>query len=420
MTQERCILDDVYTYIERFVKFSSEQELAAVVAWAAHTHLIDAFYTTPRLTVLSAEKRSGKSRLIEILNLLVQSPISTIGPSAAGMYSAVAVAKREGKPTPTLLLDEVDKLFERQDTADIVAVINGGYRRGATILKATYMDGKRGFEELDAFCPVLLAGIDKGRIPDTIIDRSVIRRMKRRKKREPYRPRDHEQEGLELGKRLATWAKENVERAKEMRPKLPPGIDDRAADIWEPLLICAACAGCGGCDASNRWVSMIEQAALASLKEQQDIELTEGALLLRDIRDIYNTTDSRHKVDNWITTESLLEALYERSESPWACYSYGRPLTAKRLADILRPYEIHPRKRRVGDKTERGYVFTDFDDASEIWLTDTPFISVPDAAHGTSATELELPAPLPDAAIYTWQDRQGFLNRVAPASVYKT
>jgi Protein of unknown function (DUF3631) len=384
MIQERCVLDDVYDYIRRFVSFSGEEELASVVAFAAHTHLVDAFYIIPRLTILSAEKRSGKSRLLEILKLLVQSPVKASGPSAAGLYSVPAVAKQEGKPTPTLLLDEVGRLFERVDTGDIVTMINEGFQRGATILKGTYINGKRGSEELDAFCPMVLAGIDKGKIPDDILDRSVIIRMKRRKKREKYRPRYHAQEGLELGKRLAAWGKENLERAKAMWPKLPSGLEDRLDDIWEPLFISAACAGCDGSNASTGWASRIEQAALAALNEQEDIEQTEGTVLLRDIRD-----HSIQIADKWITTENLLDALYKRSESPWADYAYGRPLTAKRLADILRPYEIYPRKRRIGTETQRGYYLPDFEDAWEIWLSDTPYTAVLDAANGTSVTEVD-------------------------------
>ena len=52
--------------VRRFVVLSPDQ--AAVVAlWIAHTHSIDAFEQTPYLAITSAEKRSGKTRKLEVV-----------------------------------------------------------------------------------------------------------------------------------------------------------------------------------------------------------------------------------------------------------------------------------------------------------------------------------------------------------------
>jgi hypothetical protein len=315
--------------------------------------------------------------------------------SAPGMYTAVAVAKEKGEPTPTILYDEVDQLFERKDTADIISIMNGGYRRGAKVIRGTYTEGKRSVEELDAFCPVLLSGIDTGRIRDTILDRSIIIRMRRRKsteKVEPYRPRDHDQEGLALRDQLSAWAKENLERAKDMRPELPPGIVDRDADIWEPLLICAACAGGDGCDAPRGWGSRIEQAALASLNQQEDIEPATGTLLLNDIRTIYNTTDMTLPIhNNRIWTEAVLTRLNSNPEAPWASfYGNGRPLDDRGLVKLLRPYGIHSKTVRFGSKTAKGYDFADFHDAWNRYLETTPpATAVTSVTEVTSVTKVQ-------------------------------
>src|SRR5262249_22248129 len=117
MIQEHCILDDVYSFCGRFVRYPSEEAHIAHTLWIAHTHLIEAFYITPRFIVQSAERRSGKSRLAEITKLLVQNPLSSINMSGAAMYTALAVAKDKREPIPTLLLDEIDQLLEKKDTA---------------------------------------------------------------------------------------------------------------------------------------------------------------------------------------------------------------------------------------------------------------------------------------------------------------
>ncbi len=63
------LLDDVRKFIARFCVFPSEDCLIAVTLWAAHTHIIEHLWTTPRLAVLSPELGSGKTRVLEVLEL---------------------------------------------------------------------------------------------------------------------------------------------------------------------------------------------------------------------------------------------------------------------------------------------------------------------------------------------------------------
>jgi hypothetical protein len=72
------------------VAFPSEHALWAVALWAAHCHFLAAFDTTPRLALLSAEKRSGKSRTFEVLTLLVPEPAHVVNISEAALFRMVA------------------------------------------------------------------------------------------------------------------------------------------------------------------------------------------------------------------------------------------------------------------------------------------------------------------------------------------
>ena len=62
------VLSNVRDFIRRFCIFPDEHSLVAVTLWAAHTHMVGHFHTTPRLAVLSAELSSGKTRVLEILH----------------------------------------------------------------------------------------------------------------------------------------------------------------------------------------------------------------------------------------------------------------------------------------------------------------------------------------------------------------
>jgi hypothetical protein len=64
------VLGGLVAFIRRYVALSYVQAVM-VALWVMHTHAIDAADCTPYLHIKSAEKRSGKTRLLEVLALLV-------------------------------------------------------------------------------------------------------------------------------------------------------------------------------------------------------------------------------------------------------------------------------------------------------------------------------------------------------------
>src|SRR5258708_6220867 len=67
------MLDSVKDFIRRFVSLT-ESQARVVAAWAIHTHVIEAADATPYLAITSAEKQSGKTTLLEVLELLAANP----------------------------------------------------------------------------------------------------------------------------------------------------------------------------------------------------------------------------------------------------------------------------------------------------------------------------------------------------------
>jgi hypothetical protein len=236
------ILDDLYKFLGRFIVYPNEHAHVMHTLWIAHTHLIEAFDTTPRLLIVSAEKGSGKTRLLEITKLLVRNPLASMNMSYSTMYTAIDNAIKEKQPTPTVLLDEIDRLFEKRDTSDMTALLNAGWQRGQQVARTLYDKGKRSVEKFEVFCPVLMCGIDKGRIPDTVLDRSIVIRMKKRSPSEtvePFRARDNGPEAHALRDQLTAWGSTLKEKASQYRPELPKEIVDRNADKFEPLITVA-------------------------------------------------------------------------------------------------------------------------------------------------------------------------------------
>ena len=184
MSDLALILEDIVAFVRRYVVISAAQA-DAVALWCAHTFAIEAADTTPYIAVTSAEKRSGKSRLLEVLELLVRSPQSTTNISDSALFRAI------GEYSPTLFFDEVDAVFRSREREDLRGLLNAGHRRGAVAYR---MGGKRmtDLEAFPVFCAKAFAGIGDC-LSDTVRDRSIPIRLKKRARDEQlerFRRRD--------------------------------------------------------------------------------------------------------------------------------------------------------------------------------------------------------------------------------------
>src|SRR5665647_313375 len=123
------LLDQVAAMLARFVAFPSDETRTATTLWIAHTHALPEFETTPRLAFLSPEPGSGKTRAMEILELLVLRPLLTVNVTPAYLFRKVA----DEAIRPTILYDEIDTVFgpKAKDNEDIRGMLNSGYRAGA-------------------------------------------------------------------------------------------------------------------------------------------------------------------------------------------------------------------------------------------------------------------------------------------------
>jgi hypothetical protein len=163
------LLDDVVATIGRYVVMSAAQRYC-VALWIIFTHCFEAAMTAPKLWVKSAERRSGKTRLLELLSRLCARGIKADAISPA-MIPRVIEAKH-----PTLLLDEFDTLII--DNEALRGVINSGFDRGSVIIIGVKVGEDWEPREFSPWCPQALAGI--GNLPDTIADRSFKIELERK------------------------------------------------------------------------------------------------------------------------------------------------------------------------------------------------------------------------------------------------
>jgi hypothetical protein len=371
-----ALLDDLGTFIRQYVALTAEQ-CDACVLWAAHTHAFAAAETTPYLHITSAEKQSGKSRLLETLEYVVARPWHT-------SRASVAALVRKVSDGITLLLDETDRSFEREKeyAAALLQILNAGYRTGA---KATLCMGNRNeVVDLPVFCAKAIAGL--GSLPDTIEDRSILIAMKRAgpdEKVAKLRNRQGKAEGWPIRDGLAAWAQTQLAGLEEARPNLPDVLTARQEDCWEPLMAIADLVG-------GDWPTRAREAAVTLSARQEDQSL--GTQLLDNIRCIFE----EHGDPGRLATSTLLPALNEREDWAWGVIDHGRPLTSHRLAAMLKAFGPRPTLRREGDSVARGYYRYDFIDAWQRYLPAcTPqeaVTTVASVTEGQSELSLEEPA----------------------------
>jgi len=272
------VLSKVHEFLGRFVAYPSEHARLAHTLWIVHTHLIHLWENTPRIAFLSPEPASGKTRALETTESLVPRPMEAVNMSPSALFRSVG----NSNGLPTILFDEIDTIFgpRAKDNEDIRGLLNAGHRRGAKIYRSVARGQQVQVEAIEAFCPVALAGI--GWLPDTLMSRSVIVRMRRRHQGEAiesFRRRIHGKQGERIRDEIDAWVRSLSDQIEW--PDLPRGIQDRATDVWEPLIAVADLAG-------GKWPKLAREAAVALVAAANDTEPSLGLVLLTDTRTVFN------------------------------------------------------------------------------------------------------------------------------------
>ncbi|WP_439675752.1 DUF3631 domain-containing protein [Embleya sp. MST-111070] len=319
-----ALLDEVEAFHRRFNVFPVEAAFVAVALWDAHAHLLECFDSTPRIAFLSPEPGSGKTRALEIVETLVPSPMPAVNASAAALFRAVSA----GESKPTILFDEIDTVFgpKAGDNEELRGWINAGHRRSGVTYRCVGDGSNQTVVAFPSYCAVAVAGL--GSLPDTILTRSVIVRMRRRAPNEhvtPFRARIHTPEGNALRDRLAKWADTVREQIAGAWPTLPDGVTDRPADVWEPLLAVADAVGGHWPERARK--ACVELVAASKANDKGSL----GIRLLTDLRDhVFNGADR-------VPTVAILAGLTAKDDAPWGDLN-GKPLDSRGLARWLRDY----------------------------------------------------------------------------------
>ena len=335
-----------------FTRYLSLPDGAATTqaVWVLHTYCIDLFEFTPRLCLVSPEKRCGKTTNLRLIENLSYRPVNVASTSTASLFRGI------DKWHPTMCIDEADTFINGYD--ELRGIINAGYEQDGKVSRTECVGKKYDVKLFRCFSPVAIAAI--GSIPGTIADRGITICMQRKKSdehKDKLRISKIKPNLYEIQRKCLRFAKDNKGAIINADPDIPNVFNDRAADIWETLFKIVSVV-------SPEWTERLRIASLLLYKSKiasdpQSIRVT----LLSDIRDIFKEKNN----PKYIATENLLNELKGIKISPWEHYN-NRGLNDHSLAGLLSSFNIISHQMRAPDGRKYRYVLKDFQDAFERYL----------------------------------------------------
>lgn len=345
------VLSRTVRWLARYIRTTSDHDIELLALWVLHTHVVDKVYTTPRLLIDSPMPGSGKTTVLEHIQRLGFRPMQ-----AASLSSPALLARVIDQGVRTVCIDECDRNLDpkREGVGELVAVINSGYKRGATRpVLVPSKGGEWAVSEMSTFAPIAMAG-NQPDLPDDTRSRT-LRVLLMPDLDGTVEESDWEQiepNAADLKALIEEWAANYGEAVAGASGELPGEVKGRARERWKPLKKVAQAVGYG-------WPEKVDALAMRDL-ERESLEREDGAVrdkpaivALKDVMTVW--PEGREH----LTSETLVRFLIAESPEQWgATSSYGRALTPQRLGRMLSSnFGIHTGKTSTG---ERVYFHTAF------------------------------------------------------------
>ena len=148
------LLGRIENLLRRFVRFTDERgeaEITALSLFVLQTWALDSAHATPYIYVRSPAKRAGKTRLLEVLELVCRNPVRAASVTAAAVFQLIEARR------PTLMVDEVDAVLSVRSeyTEALRGVLNDGFRPRGRVIRGTQEGEPR---EFSTYSPKCIAG----------------------------------------------------------------------------------------------------------------------------------------------------------------------------------------------------------------------------------------------------------------------
>ncbi|MCS5735518.1 DUF3631 domain-containing protein [Herbiconiux daphne] len=352
------VFDAVRAYVTRFVVLPDEHAATVVTLWIGLTYVAaDYFDVAGRLFFTSPVAGSGKTLALDVCASISNRPLQTANLSTSAFFHATSDPEMPRTP----FIDEVDTVFggsKNESSEELRGALNSGYKRGGSVARMESRGKEWVMREYPTYAPVAMAGLHG--LPDTLASRSFIIPMRRKLPGEQvakFRHREVADEAEQLQHRLRLSLAIVMDDWDGAWPALPDELDNRAAEIFEPLIVLADLAG-------QEWPRRIREAAVAFVTASRDDSQALNVRLLSDIRRVFGDDDK-------LAAEDVVNKLVLLDEAPWSGFGkQGLPLDRQFAIRMLKEFDIpSPHTIRTDSvSTARGWYRSDFADAFARYL----------------------------------------------------
>lgn len=334
-TKGQVLVDKLTDWIGGYMYFTDPNVALVAALWAINTWVFKRFDAVPYLCVTAATKQAGKTRLMELLQMVSQNGRMFGAMTPAAMFRLLEAFDSN----LTIYFDEAESLSSA--AAGVMrTVMNTGYRRGQTIPR-TLPGGK--VAEFPVFSPKCFALI--GDVNDTLRDRSIVLTVERGK---PMRDFDRSSAEGEA-KALVELIRHSFTVVPTAAP--PSFLSGRDREIWAALFGVAEALKLDKVtmDALIRAAADLTAAKTAPARRYVEMagsetEATDSAYAERALADLSGVLRDGEKS---IFSATAVARMRELASGPWRTFR-GVGLTEITLANLVSRFGVQTKNIRGG------------------------------------------------------------------------
>jgi len=343
----RDLILDIAFLLSQHIFFKDKRLPLLIATWVLGTYIYDIFTFYGYLWINSPVKRCGKSLLEDILSQVCFKSTPRLSNTTEAALFRLADAGH------TLILDELENLRgeDREKDGAVMSLLSHGFQAGGMVPRVEKLDGQYVVKYYGAFCPKVLAGIN--RLVDTIEDRSfkiLLVRKTKDEKTKRFNLRKQSEGLAALRSKMQTWGAarrgdimavyDGIEEIEQFAT-----LDDRFKDISEPL---AAIAAFADAEATGERGNILQ--TMISLLKDRGNERGEGereeaiGAFVEVAKEILGSD-----CGVFIYSKDLLDRVRMIEGLPWVG-------STKALGNFLGKFDLVPRRDPKGKR--RGYLIT--------------------------------------------------------------
>ncbi len=339
------VLTEIKETLETFIEFP-EPEWATVVALYIIATYFHQIFEAFGILYISGTKRSGKSKLGNIISNLGFNGIKSGSITPSAMYRTVQNLRA------TFVIDEAEKFGEDTEKAQLLkTILLNGYKKGSRVLRSA--DSKKNFELefFETYSPKVICNIS-GISLEPLEDRTITLTMLTGTNREIINrelPGESENVWGDVRDKLYTLTMQKFEDVKELSGMIavPEFLSAREWENWKPIFVVASL--CKKID-FDKFQEFVKQIVGVKATEQESESLDVSVLKAVETFLIAGEKE-------WVSIKELTDttnAIEGRAEKE----SYGTKTVGRVLKRL--GFEGKDYKRRVSTGREYRFPLKDF------------------------------------------------------------